>query len=484
MKKMVRILVFICLSVCMVFSAFASGKTDTGSDTTTTGKPKSITFMVDGTWILPENGEEIPEKGYEAITGIDLILNHPPHNEYYQKLDLAFATGDIPDVFVAGALQYVRYAAAGALYDVTEMYEKSKMKSKISTQAIVDACRLDGRLYGIPHHRGNGTLLYVRGDWLEKLGLQPPKDYAEFLDMLRAFKFNNPDGLKPEEVIPITAPKLANKEYPMDIYLREFYWHATPDYVEVNGKWVDGMLEPNMVDALKRMRDAYAEGLIDTEIITNETSSCRNKFYSGIVGAFNYWAGYWNDRLYNNTKPNVPHVKVVGIPALEESFYVERPPGMILMSSGVKDPQGIFDNFQEVINDCGAGQNNFTFGVEGESYKMENGVRVFLPTRQNPENTYNKVFIDPSGIVTTWDVKWVKDPLTEPSHKMFQKYAKQYGMPNPSEELGKLQKEINAIKMSYISKIVFADFTIEEGLKKYAEEIKKYNDVVLPDMNK
>lgn len=175
MKKMVRILVFICLSVCMVFSAFASGKTDTGSDTTTTGKPKSITFMVDGTWILPENGEEIPEKGYEALTGIDLILNHPPHNEYHQKLDLAFATGDIPDVFVGGGLQYVRFAAAGALYDVTEMYEKSKMKSKISTQAIVDACRLDGRLYGIPHHRGNGTLLYVRGDWLEKLGLQPPK---------------------------------------------------------------------------------------------------------------------------------------------------------------------------------------------------------------------------------------------------------------------------------------------------------------------
>jgi putative aldouronate transport system substrate-binding protein len=447
-------------------------------------KQKSITIMVDGTWLGPDDGEEIPEKGFEAITGIDLIINHPPHNEYKQKLDLAFTTGDIPDVFVVYPLQYIRYATAGALYEMTEFYENSKMKNNMSNQEIIDACRINGKLYGIPHHRGNGTLTYVRGDWLEKLGLDPPKDYAEFIEMLRAFKHKNPDGLKPNDVIPITGPGLANDGYPMDIYLREFYQHATPDYVEKNGKWVDGMLEPNMKDALRRMRDAYAEGLIDPEIITNKTSTCRNKFYSGIVGAFNYWAGYWNDRLYVNTKPNVPHVKVVGIPAIKESFYVERPPGILCMSSKVKDPKAIFDNFFELINDMGEGQNNFTFGVEGESYIEKDGVKEFLPRKLNPDRAYDKVFIDPSLVVTKWAPKFKKDPLTAPSLEMFRKYNVQYGLPNPSEELGKLQKEIIAIKMSYISKIVYGDLTIEGGLKKYTNEIKKYNETVLPDMNK
>jgi putative aldouronate transport system substrate-binding protein len=399
-------------------------------------------------------------------------------------LDLAFTTGDIPDVFLGGALQYVRYAAAGALYDMTEMYENSKMKDNMISQEIVDASRIDGKLYGIPYERGNGTLLYVRGDWLEKLGLDPPKNYEEFLDMLRAFKHNNPDGLKPEEVIPITAPGLANKEYPMDIYLREFYWDATPDYIVKDGEWVDGMLEPNMKDALKRLRDAYAEGLIDTEIITNQTSTCRDKFYSGVVGAFNYWSGYWADRLYNHTVPNVPHVKVVGVPALEESFYVERPPALMMMSANVENPQGIFDNFFELLNDMGDGQNNFTFGVEGKSYQVVDGVREFLPTKLNPDRPYNKVFINPALVVTKFAPEFKMDPLSPASYEMFQKYSKQYGLPNPSEKLGELQVEINAIKMSYISKIVFADLTIEEGLQQYADEMKKYNEVVLADMNK
>ena len=474
MKNFIRLTLLSCVVIGLVASvAYAEVE-----------KPKSITFMVAGTWLWTDNGEEIPEEGYEALTGIDLILNHPPHNEYFQKLDLAFATGDMPDVFVADGGRYMRLAKAGALYDMTELYENSKMKDNMVSQDFVEASKVDGRLYGIPYERGNGTLLYVRGDWLEKLGLDPPKNYEEFLNMLRAFKYNNPDGLKPEEVIPITAPGLANKEYPMDIYFREFYWDATPDYILKDGEWVDGMLEPNMRDALKRMRDAYAEGLIDTEIITNQTSTCRDKFYSGVVGAFNYWAGYWADRLYNNTVPNVPHVKVVGVPALEESFYVERPPGLMLMSANVENPEGIFEYWMELLNDMGPGQNNFTFGVEGRSYEVVDGVRVFLPTKTNPDVPYNKVFISPALVVTKWKPEFKMDPLSPASYEMFQKYSKQYGLPSDSEKLSELQAEINAIKMSYISKIVFAELTIEDGLQKYANEIKKYNEVVLADMNK
>ena len=480
MKKLLLSSLLSCVAVSLVCALWVScskgGKA--GSS-----KLESISLMVNGVWLAPDNGEDIPERGFETLTGIDLVLNHPPHNEYPQKLDLAFTTGEIPDVFLVSAGQYNRYASAGALYDMTEFYDNSKMKNNMVNQDIVDVCRIKGRLYGIPYSRGNGTLTYVRGDWLKKLGMSVPTNYDEFLAMLRAFKNKNPDGLKPKQVIPITGPGLANKEYPMDIYLREFYQDATPDYVEKNGKWVDGMLQPEMKGALKRMVDAYKEGLIDAEIITNQTSTCRDKFYSGSVGVFNYWAGYWNDRIYNNTKPNVPDVEVLGIPAIKETIYIERPPGIICMSSKVKDPEGIFENFFELINDMGPGQNNFCFGIEGESYVEKDGIKEFLPTKLNPEVPYNKVFVDPSLVVTKWTPKWVRDPLTGPSYETFRKTVKQYGLPNPSEELGKLQTEINQIKMNYISKIVFGDFTVANGLKKYAEEIKKYNDAVLPDMN-
>ena len=42
-----------------------------------------------------------------------------------------------------------------------------------------------------------------------------------------------------------------------------------------------------MKAALQRMQDAYKEGLIDKEVVTNKTSTCRDKF-AGNVGVFNY----------------------------------------------------------------------------------------------------------------------------------------------------------------------------------------------------
>jgi len=481
MKKFFR---FTNLGILVIISLLVRCGTKKADNASTSEKPQSISLSVDGTWLAADNGEDIPEKGYEALTGIDLVINHPPHNEYPQILDLALTTGEITDVFVLTPDQYVRYATGGALYDMTEMYEKSKMKDKMVSQDFVDALRINGKLYAIPSGRGNGTLTFVRGDWMEKLGLKPPKDYKEFIEMLRAFKNKNPDGLKPNEVIPITAAGLANKDYPMDIYLREFYKNATPDYVKREGTWVDGMLEPRMKEALTRMRDAYAEGLIDREIITNQTSTCRNKFYSGVVGAFNYWAGYWQVRLLDNITLNVPHAKVVSIPAIKESYYVEKTPGIVAMSANVENPQGVFNYFFEVFNDAGEGQTIFTFGVEGKSYKVVDGVKEFLPTILNPDIPFNKVWIDPSLVVTKFTPKFIKQPFIDESFEMFRADAVQYQLPSASEEFGTLKAEIVAIKKNIIAKIVFGDFTVDEGIKKYEGEIKKYNDVVLSDMNK
>lgn len=358
------------------------------------------------------------------------------------------------------------------------------MKNNMKNQDFVDGCRIDGKLYGVPTARGNGTLTYVRMDWLEKLGMQPPTNYAEFIDMLRAFKNNNPDGLPPDKVIPITSAGLANSEFPMDIYFREFYQDATPDYFRKNGTWVDGMLEPAMKGALTRMRDAYAEGLIDPEIITNKTSSCREKLFTGVVGVFNYWAGYWNDRLQMGVEPNVPHAKIRGIPAIKETFYVERPTGVVAMSAKVKDPEFIWENWFEYLNDMGPGQQLWCFGIEGTTYKEVNGVKEFLPQIETPTQPYSKVWVDPSQVITRYAPKYKKLPFIDPSYEIFDKYRRQYDLPSISEELGKLQKEINEIKRNAIAKIVFGEVTVDAGIQKYASDIKKFNDIVLPDMNK
>lgn len=471
------------LALCSV-SVFANGETEAGSSGST-GQPDSLTLMVDGTFLVKENGESIIEQGFEQLTGIDLIINHPVHNEYYSKVDLAFATGDAPDALILGSKQFVNYAANGALYDLTELYENSDIPARMADPDLVEALRIDGRLYGIPYDRGNGTITYVRQDWLDKLGLDAPTNYAEFLNMLRQFKNNNPDGLAPEDVIPISAAGLVNSEYPMDIYLREFYQDATPDYVRVNGQWVDGMLQPNMVAALNRMRQAYSEGLIDPEIITNKTSTVRDKFYTGRVGVFNYWAGIWNYNLQKNIEANIPDALVRPIPPIEGVQYVERPAVALAISSTADNPEAIFENFFEFAFDGAEGQTLFTFGVEGQTYEVNSdGSYSFLPSIQNPDQPFTKIWFTPTIPTAPLDVEFeTASDLIPSSLRLFQANNVAYGLLPASQVLAEYTEEVNAIRANIVSKIVFGEMTVQAGLSQYASDISRYNEVILADLN-
>lgn len=448
-------------------------------------KPSEIKFMVDGTFLLPDNGQDLLVKAFEEKTGIKLIINQPAHNEYYEKVNLAFATGQIPDVVLLSGTHYLNYAMEGALYDITELYENSEVKNRIVDQAIIDAVRVNGRLYGLPRERGNGTVTYVRGDWLKKLGLDIPKNYEEFINMLRKFANEDPDRNGVKDTIPLTAAGLVNSEFPMDIYLREFYQNATPDFVKKDGKWVDGMTEPEMKEALQRMKDAYAEGLIDREIVTNKTSTCRDKFYSGKVGVFNYWAGQWNENLIKNITANVPEAEVTPIPAIEETYYIERAPIPLCITSAAKNPEGIFKYFFEYMLDAGEGQTLFTHGIEGVTYEMKDGKMVKLPSIQNPEIPFNKMFI--SGELSITDYK---DPYeySEPivnSLKIFRDKVVQYSLFPSSETLNKLVPELNAIKSQVVAKIVMGEYkSIDEGLEDYKKMAKDYVEAILADLNK
>ena len=464
-----------------------NSSSSTSTDNTSTGdseqgeieKPKEITFMIDGTFIAKENGQDEIIKAYEEKTGIKLIVNQPAHNEYYEKVDLAFATAEIPDVLILSTDMYVTYAVNGALYDISELYENSEVKNNITDQAIVDALRLDGKLYGLPVERGNGPITYVRGDWLEKLNIEVPTNYDEFIDMLRKFATEDPDGNGKDDTIPFTAPGLMSASY-----VREFYQNASPTFYKKDGKWVDGMTEPEMKEALQRMQDAYKEGLIDKEVVTNKTSTCRDKFYNGNVGVFTYWAGLWNQTLQNNLAANIPEGEVTPIPAIEETYYIERVAPPLCITAKSNNPEGVFKYFIEFMLDAGEGQTLFTHGIEGLMYEMKDGKIEKLPSMQDPNTLFDKIFMSGSLSITNYDDPYEYSETIMSSLEMFRKDAIQDVLMPDSEVLTKLLPELDSIRSEIVAKVVYGEVSVDEGLNEYKQKAQDYVDQILADINK
>ena len=144
-------------------------------------KPEKITVMFDGTVFTQENGQAEFEARWEELTGIDLQIIQPDHSQYYDVLGQTIAGGDWPDVVLLGSTYYASYAAEGVLWDMTEAYDNSELKERITDQSVIDGLKIDGSLYGISPARGNGCITYVKKAWLDNCGLEVPTTYDEYL---------------------------------------------------------------------------------------------------------------------------------------------------------------------------------------------------------------------------------------------------------------------------------------------------------------
>lgn len=446
-------------------------------------KPTEIKLMVDGTFMTVAAGQEKFVEEYKKQTGIDLKINQPAHNQYYEKVNLAFASGDIPDVLIMSGGVMMNYAVNGALYDVTSLTENSAVMKNVG-QKYKDALKIGGKLYAIPTGSGNGPITYMRKDWLDANNLKAPTNWNEYLNVLRVFA-NDPDKNGQKDTIAFTAPGLINDDpSTLENYMVDFYQDASPDFIKKNGQWVDGMLQPEMKAALTRMREAYAEGLIDKEVVTNKTSTCRDKWNAGKVGTFTYWAGTWNMNLDNDLKKAVPTGEVLPIPAIKETKYMERVPTSMSITSKAQNPEGIFKYFFEYMHDGGKGTLLFSHGVEGVHYKTTgDGKAEKLPSLEDPKKLANKAFIDNGLQIVPFKDPIAMDPRMSNSLKMFNENSRMVALAPISENFTKNSADITNARKEIVSKVVLGQMTVEEGLAKYQKDNKAMIDLILKDYN-
>jgi len=136
--------------------------------------------------------------------------------------------------------------------------------------------------------QNNRTSVFVREDWLKKLGLKEPSTLAEFEAMLRAFKANAPKllGASVDKMIPFSLG--VDVGWRADILTTSF----VPDKISDKDMWINGfddrrLLWPNYKQGIKVLNKWYNEGLIwkDFALYAIGDKTEENLIKAGYVGA-------------------------------------------------------------------------------------------------------------------------------------------------------------------------------------------------------
>lgn len=424
-------------------------------------KPESIIWIShDG--LLPENGQALWDAEYEHLTGIELRHQYISGTEYDKRIALYAEAGTLPDVFDLGYTYYPEYAANGALADLTELVHTSGLYDQVDA-ALWEQVTLDGKIYGVPREYPQARGTYVRKDWLDRLDMEIPTTYSEFITMLERFR----DEIA-ECQIPYIAPDVVSSAY-----LPEFYQGMQTEIIPVDGVWVDGMQQPGMAAALSNLQEAYADGLLGRDVVNSTTTACRDAWMTGTVGVFCYWAGNWGQQLAEGLKKNVPEAEIICIPPIEGAVYLFSRPTVHVINAELSNEQigQVFRYFIAYMHDGGEGQRLFEFGVEGVHWQQAGDHIQMLPQLSNPSQRLAKAYVLSSSRITPLrsDPTLALPDFYTTSIQVIEGVAHpQYYQP-VSPTYTRIADILTAVRNDLIAQIVTGGLTVEEGLAAYTE---------------
>lgn len=241
--------------------------------TITTARPtdSEVAFLPEGDNI----DNNLWTRMVKALFGITFInkLTWVEADEQAQKLNLAMAANDLPDIMqdVPDDI-FLQMIEADMLLDIGpiwDQYASPKWKAAVAKGGS-EAWRrvlVNGKRYGLPHVQDAGhddCTLWVRKDWLDKLGLKVPETWQDVHDVAIAFaqaKLGGPD----------TYGLLANKEfrkswygsldplwcgYGISVNWESFGWSKADD----GSLQYDGV-KPEVKEVLAILRQWYADGV-------------------------------------------------------------------------------------------------------------------------------------------------------------------------------------------------------------------------------
>jgi putative aldouronate transport system substrate-binding protein len=330
------------LAVILAGTFVIFGCTGGRSSSGASGRPAEITVEIfdrgtDGGKSDPTNNNWTQWIQEKVLKDENIKVTFIPVSRWDENtaLNNLMAAGNPPDVCLSYSSELIgNYRDLGGLFDLAPHVDTvlKDLKSFLGPDQALpgrDLIRrnqdsMTGAVYSIPARRMNTAQnnIFIRKDWLDKLGLPLPSTTQEYYDALTAFKEKDPGGVGRNRVIPFTMT--VDVRWTASNILNAF---IEPELAPKE-RWINTVIDRYFLlsgykEGFRFLNRMYNDGFIDKDFpLYKSEENMNNLIKSGVVGSFCHnWDQIYREStaILSDLQKNVPGADLVPIDPIQSS---------------------------------------------------------------------------------------------------------------------------------------------------------------------
>ena len=317
-------------------------------------------------------------------------------SDFDEKMNLCIGSGTIPELMNVNATQYralLKYDMIQPLDQYFDDYASDTLKGYVESggDKLKECITNDkGEMMAIPAPSmmvGEMNEMWIRQDWLDKLGLEVPRTWDEMAAVAEAFVTQDPDGNGEADTIGILGPgnsdhmnAIGNNQFGLDPLFSSFQSYPQYWLQDEDGTVKYGSIQPETRTALEKIQKLYTDKLIDPEMLVRNDS--KEPLLAGKVGIFfgPWWGGY---TVADATLAGEADWRAYFTPLAEDGNYYTHMPNptskYVVASKNCKNPEAAF----KIVNYLIANEQQW---VDDGISSTEMGTSDFYPLYNGYDN--------------------------------------------------------------------------------------------------
>jgi len=276
--------------------------------------------------------------------------------DYTQKINLAIASGDIPDVMLGNdKAQLAQLIDSDMIQDLTQGfkdYASPLLKDMVDSFGGVESAWApaisDGNLWALCslERLSQYAITWIRKDWMKKVGAKPPETIDELIVLAHAFIDADLGGKGTTVGIEVAGNgSMLSGNYNSLASLDPIfnYYQSYPQlwYKDDSGKYIYGSIAPGTKKALTLLADMYHQGILDPEFSTKEFQASIASGKSGILFG-PWWLSNWPLGDCRNNDPTAewfPYKCLLSEDGLYHTYMPNTVNGWVVVNKDYEHPE-------------------------------------------------------------------------------------------------------------------------------------------------